>query len=387
MKRVCLISSSFYPATFYGGPISATWDLSRRLSEKDIQMYISTTNANGISRLNVETNKFIQKDSNLFVKYYHEEVINKFSFAFICGIWSDIKNADIVYIQYLFHYTVLFSLLFCVFQRKRIIICPRGSFSLFTLSNRIPFLKRVWINLLIKPFHRIIEWQASSNLEKNDIKRTFPDASIYVINDAVDFRSFQDFEIFDRVKLLEKYTKTKFKNVSYVFFSMGRLHAIKNFDVLIHAFSLFVKDHKEAKFIIAGGNDGVEYKLRQQILDLELENSVFLIGAINFEDKKILLNNCDYFSLASDFESFGLVVAEALCCGKPVVVSDKTPWKDLQQNQCGILTNNDEISFYKAMLKVIELNYDTKIIKDYVVANYDWSIIVNKFLNFINKKG
>ena len=387
MKRVCLISSSFYPATFYGGPISATWDLSRRLSEKDIQMYISTTNANGISRLNVETNKFIQKDSNLFVKYYHEEVINKFSFAFICGIWSDIKNADIVYIQYLFHYTVLFSLLFCVFQRKRIIICPRGSFSLFTLSNRIPFLKRFWINLLIKPFHRIVEWQASSNLEKNDIKRTFPDASIYVINDGVDFRSFQDFEIFDRVKLLEKYTKTKFENVSYVFFSMGRLHAIKNFDVLIHAFSLFVKDHKEAKFIIAGGNDGVEYKLRQQILDLELENSVFLIGAINFEDKKILLNNCDYFSLASDFESFGLVVAEALCCGKPVVVSDKTPWKDLQQNQCGILTNNDEISFYKAMLKVIELNYDTKIIKDYVVANYDWSIIVNKFLNFINKKG
>ena len=32
--RICLVSSSFYPATFYGGPISATWDLSRKLSEK-----------------------------------------------------------------------------------------------------------------------------------------------------------------------------------------------------------------------------------------------------------------------------------------------------------------------------------------------------------------
>ena len=37
--RVCLVSSSFYPAIFYGGPISSTWDLSRKLADKDIKMY------------------------------------------------------------------------------------------------------------------------------------------------------------------------------------------------------------------------------------------------------------------------------------------------------------------------------------------------------------
>ena len=45
--RICLVSSSFYPATFYGGPISATWDLSKKLAENDVEMYVSTTNANG----------------------------------------------------------------------------------------------------------------------------------------------------------------------------------------------------------------------------------------------------------------------------------------------------------------------------------------------------
>ena len=43
------------------------------------------------------------------------------------GIWFDIKKADVVYIQYLFHYTVLFSLFFSLIQRKKIIIAPRGS--------------------------------------------------------------------------------------------------------------------------------------------------------------------------------------------------------------------------------------------------------------------
>ena len=55
--RVCLVSSSFYPATFYGGPVSATWDLSKKLAEKGIEVYVSTTNANGCQKLAVERNK------------------------------------------------------------------------------------------------------------------------------------------------------------------------------------------------------------------------------------------------------------------------------------------------------------------------------------------
>ena len=383
--RICLVSSSFYPATFYGGPISATWDLSKKLSEKDIEIYVSTTNANGISRLDVEKNRFIRQGKNFFVKYYYEEVINRFSFAFIFGIWSDIKHADMVYIQYLFHYTVLFSLLFGILQRKRVVLCPRGSFSSFTLSNRMPLIKAFWINLFVKPFYRLIQWQASSKLEECDIKRILPDARVDIINDGVDFASFQDFQIYDKITLLEKYTEIKFEYISNVFFSMGRLHTIKAFDVLIHAFSLFVKEYKDAKLIIAGGDDGEEANLRQQIINLNLEYSVFLIGAIGFDDKKILFNNCDYFSLASNFESFGIVVAEALCCGKPIVLSNKTPWKDLQQNHCGILVNNNNISFYKAFLEVVKQKYDPKVIKNYVVSNYDWSIIANRFLDFINK--
>ena len=167
---------------------------------------------------------------------------------------------------------------------------------------------------------------------------------------------------------------------------MGRLHAIKAFDVLIDAFSLFLKEEKNAKLIIAGGDNGEGERLKQQIIDLKLQDSVFLIGDIGFRDKKTLLNNCDYFTLASEFESFGIVIVEALSCGKPIVLSNKTPWRDLEKNKCGILVDNEKGSLSNAFSKIIKLKYDNQSIKDYVKSNYDWSIVADRFLASIKNK-
>ena len=120
--KICLVSSSFYPATFYGGPISATWDLSKKLAKKGIEVYVWTTNANGFEKLNVETNKFIKKEENLFVKYYNEQAINKFSFKFLFGVLFDIRRSDIVYIQYIFHYTSVLALFYSwILGKKRLV--------------------------------------------------------------------------------------------------------------------------------------------------------------------------------------------------------------------------------------------------------------------------
>jgi glycosyltransferase involved in cell wall biosynthesis len=381
--KICLVSSSFYPATFYGGPISATWDLSKKLAKKGIEVYVSTTNANGSKTLDIDRNKYLEKEVNVFVKYYHEQIINKLSLSFIFGIWSDIKKTDVVYIQYLFHYTVLFSLLFSVIQHKKIIICPRGSFSEFTLSNKLAFVKNLWLSLFIKPFANQIVWQASSYLEEFDIKKKFPDSTVEIINDGVDFESFQVYQEISKVELVNRYSNSSATKVSNLFFSMGRLHKIKGFDILIDAFHLFLKEDKDAKLIIAGGDDGVGEQLNNQIKKLNIENSVFLIGAIGFDEKKMLLNNCDYFTLASEFESFGIVVAEALSCGLPVVVSDKTPWRDIEINNCGIFAENEKVSFFQAFQKAQNMKHNKEKIKKYVKKNYDWEIIVEKFINCI----
>ena len=385
--RVCLVSSSFYPAIFYGGPISSTWDLSKKLGEKNIEVYVSTTNANGNKRIkDIDTKEHIKQAENVFVRYYHEQLINIFSFSFLFGVFSDIKKSDVVYIQYLFHYTVLFSLLFSVFLGKKIILCPRGSFSSFTLSNKRSWLKRLWLFLFISPLKNKIIWQASSYLEKEDILFYFPKVDVKIIPDGIDVDSFSNSNKMDKKELLKKYANKDFKNVSDVVFSMGRLHKIKRFDILINAFELYLDENKDAKLLIAGADDGVRNALENQIKELKLEDSVFMIGLVNFSQKKELLSNCSFFSLSSDFESFGIVVSEALACGVPVVVSDKTSWKNIERNNCGIFVKNQKEDFCTAFHQIKERNFTSENCKRYVKDNFDWEVVSEKFLNLITKK-
>jgi len=385
--RVCLVSSSFYPAIFYGGPISATWDLSKKIGEKGIEVYVSTTNANGNKKLeNVDVKNHIKQAENVFVRYYHEQIVNLLSLSFLLNIYSDIKKSDVVYIQYLFHYTVAISLLFSWILGRKTVLCPRGSFSSFTLSNDKILWKKLWISIIIKPYANRINWQASSYLEKEDILKCFPNANVNIISDGIDFNSFQNSEKTDSKSLVKKYTDQEFEEVSEVVFSMGRLNKIKGFDVLIDSFSMYVKESPFSKLIIAGADDGVENELLNQIESLGLSDSVFLIGLVDFNQKKELLSNSSVFALCSEFESFGIVVAEALACGLPVLVSDKTAWKDLNKNNCGIFAENRKEDFFRALNQIRLSNFTSENCKDYVKNNFDWEIVSEKFLNLITKK-
>ena len=383
--RVALISSSFYPAFSFGGPIFSTWELSKRLSEKNTDIYVSTTNSNLNKKLHVDTNNFISIKKGLFVKYYNEEIINIFSFSFLKGVLSDIRNSDIVYLQYLFHYTVLISLIYSFFCKKKVILCPRGSFSAYTLNGNNKYLKYLWIIFFIKPFLNMIHWHASSHLEKRDILQMFPKASVSIISDVIDFESLQEGIVkLNKEDLIYNYTGKKFSNISHVFFSMGRLHHIKRFDSLIHAFYKFLKTENNAKLIIAGPDYGVREKLVNQIHELGLIESVFLIGEIDHNQKKNILNNCDYFTLASDFESFGIVILEAISCGLPVVISNNTPWNDIEDNNCGIFTSNKIEDLHNSFKKVIKTEYNHDNIKNYTRLKYNSDVIADQFNDLIN---
>ena len=378
--RVCLVSSSFFPAISYGGPISATWNLSRMLAKKGVEVFVSTTNANGNRRLNnVSRYQHEEIIQNLWVRYYHEEVINLFSFSLLFNIWKDIKQADIVYIQYIFHYSVIVSLLFSWLYNKKVIICPRGSFSSYTLNNKKNILKKFWIKVFITPFLRRIIWHASSDLEKKDIESYFTLSNVIVIHDGIDVSRFNHQELYSPKELIKYFTKIDFKNVSEVICSIGRLHSIKCFDILIDAFSLYLKDYPYSKLIIAGGNDGVEEGLRRQIKDLDLMDSIFLIGEINIDKIPVLLRNSSSFVLASEFESFGIVVAEALASGLPVLVSDKTSWSDIEKYNCGILAKNKKNDLYNGLLKIKSKEFDSINSINYVKNNFDWKFISEKF--------
>ena len=175
------------------------------------------------------------------------------------------KKSNIIYIQYLYSYTVIISLLFALIQFKKVVICPRGSLSEYTLKDKNTILKKFWLFLVVKPFSKRIFWQASSYLEKQDILNYFPDANVQIVSDGVDFDSFQNQNRVGNKELLKKYIDIDYAQVSEILFSMGRLHDIKRFDVLIHAFNIYVNENKNSKLLIAGADDGSKIKIQRLI--------------------------------------------------------------------------------------------------------------------------
>lgn len=98
--------------------------------------------------------------------------------------------------------------------------------------------------------------------------------------------------------------------------SIGRLVAQKDHAALISAFSLLAAEFPDWTLKIIGEGE-MRKSLTQQIRALRLENRVFLPGIVR--DIAHEIARCEFFALASRYESFGLVIAEAMAMGKAAV--------------------------------------------------------------------
>jgi len=135
----------------------------------------------------------------------------------------------------------------------------------------------------------------------------------------------------------------------FIFLSVGSLRSKqKNFDTLIRALALTEK----GVLVIAG--DGVEMpNLKKLANDLKVQERVYFLG--NRKDIPQLLKSADCFVLVSRYESLGIVVLEAMAAGKPIIVSNFGPSKEMIENERnGLFVPINDIRALSNALKRIE---------------------------------
>jgi glycosyltransferase involved in cell wall biosynthesis len=118
---------------------------------------------------------------------------------------------------------------------------------------------------------------------------------------------------------------------------LGRLHPLKGLDLLLDAWAQ-VSQPDEAtgpwQLVIAGPDErGMRQRLENHARSLRLANVSFP-GPLYGEHKNRALAEADLFILPSRSENFGIVVAEALAAGLPVITTKGTPWSEIQ-GKCG----------------------------------------------------
>ncbi|TAE28697.1 MAG: glycosyltransferase [Cytophagales bacterium] len=128
---------------------------------------------------------------------------------------------------------------------------------------------------------------------------------------------------------------------------ISRIHEKKGVDLLLKAYAGIVEQQPQRNFpnlVIAGPGLDTHFgeKLHQFASETPcLQQRVFFTGMLTGLAKWGAFYGCEAFVLPSHQENFGIAVAEAMACGKPVLISNRVNiWREIESGGGGLVTDN-----------------------------------------------
>ena len=116
---------------------------------------------------------------------------------------------------------------------------------------------------------------------------------------------------------------------------VGRIHPSKGVGTLLHAWARVAERHPSWRLRIVGPDNAGHLKLMQKLAHtLNLPRTSF-DGALMGASKWKAYRDASVYALPTQFENFGMTVAESLSMGTPVIVTKGAPWQGLETNHCG----------------------------------------------------
>jgi glycosyltransferase involved in cell wall biosynthesis len=135
--------------------------------------------------------------------------------------------------------------------------------------------------------------------------------------------------------------------------SLGRLHPKKGIDILIEAYAAGIAKYPEWHLVIAGPDEaGEKARLQALAARLKVADRITWTGMLNGSLKWGALAAADMLVMPSHQENFGIVVAEALACKLPVIISDKVNiWREIAERRAGLVCEDTASSTQMALIQ------------------------------------
>lgn len=232
------------------------------------------------------------------------------------------RRFDIVYLNSFF--SPLFSFLPLLISKlllKKVIVGPRGEFSEGALSIKAN-KKQLFIRLYkLFRLHRGVVFQASSTYEAEDIRR--------VLGLDVDIKIAEDIGSQEFAEILPHRMDDR---LNAVFIS--RISPKKN---LLAALEMLQGVQEPVLYHIYGPIEDRDYWAQCDVLisSLPPHIQVEYKGELTPDQVVPTLSVYDLFFMPTKGENYGHVIAEALCAGLPILISDTTPWRNLYEQGIG----------------------------------------------------
>jgi glycosyltransferase involved in cell wall biosynthesis len=348
MKKTILIMVDwFFPGYKAGGPITACYNLAMLLRD-NYRICIFTSDRDlkdSHPYAGISPDTWMELKEDLFVYYASPPRLG----------WANISRQiraigpSCIYLNSMFSfYFTIYPLMLKMMRsiNSRVVLSPRGMLKDTALASK-SLKKNIFLSLM-KFLHvqDHVSFHATDEEEKRDITRTF--------GGTVDVAQVMDVPPAPEQAVIPVAKQAGALKLIFV----GRIHPIKNIHFILQVLRNI---EREIVLTILGPAENEEYTLFCKLLAEELPPNIL----VNFEGEmphqeirgQILQHH--FLVLPTLGENYGHAIVESFCAGRPVIITNRTPWQDLTSKRIGWdLPLNDKEQFLQAIHRAADMQHD-----------------------------
>lgn len=338
--KILIAAQGFFPAKKYGGPPVSIENFCN-LMKDSLESYIVTSDHEFGSNKRLEGIKEgWQKVGYANVIYLSEKQKNSTVFEKII----DSIKPDWIYLNSLFDAANVLPFLEIANKKHiKVLLAPRGELCSGAFKKKYKKLPYI-MYLRSRGWLRNIYYQSTSEEETHAIIKYLHSETekIYFLTNIPSLPNCE----------CEHHEKAAGQG-KFIFLS--RIHPKKN---LIGAIKYFCNIQGNVAFDIYGPMEDKAYwnECQKEIDKLPANIKVNYCGLVSHDEIHQVFSQYDAFVFPTFSENYGHVIAESLFSKTPVIISDNTPWTDVNQNNAGFsFPLKNEESFTGAIQKIVDL--------------------------------
>lgn len=378
-KKILVLNGQYLPGYKGGGPIQSCVNMIENLSNK-FEFYVLTADRDFKSDVqyeNIKINDWNQVGAaNVFYMTPDRQTIKGFNEFF------NSLDFDIMYLNGFFSpiFTIKPLILKWLgkLKGKKIILTPRGDFTGGCENKKLKKYLYIYFSKLIGLYSGLI-WHATSELEEKDIRKKFKNSKIFTVPNLS--AKYNPKKI-----ILEK----KQGELRLVFIS--RIFPKKNLKFALEILSKIKKGN--IVFDIYGPMEDKSYWYECKKIIKEMPSNIRIKYNGEIEHKYIedIFSKYHAFLFPTLGENYGHVIVESMMASCLPIISDNTPWKELEQKGIGWDIPLDKIDMYIQSIDTLvnmdneEFNNRCNKLKQYLFQMFDNEIVIQKYIDIFNRK-
>lgn len=375
--KIAVLIDWYLPGTKAGGPVRSVYSLINLLKPY-FHFYVVTSNKDlGCVEpyTGIKADELFEKDGVSYYFFSDEQLTRK-------NMLSLLQQIDPALVYLNSFWSFRFSISIVNFWNKGalkapVLLAPRGMLGKGALG--LKSLKKRLFLMLSKSlgWYKAIIFHATQSQEHADIQKKFSCSKILIAPNVNSSPTKENKSV---------------KAVGQLrLFFLSRISEVKNLHFALEVLREIPKEYS-VSYDIFGNIESEAYwnECKNIISTLPANIKVNYKGEIPFHEVQSVISSYHFLLMPTLNENFGHSIVESLLSGCPAIISDQTPWNDLQQNNAGFaISLDDRKKFISAICEAAQLNQQDFATKSknataYISKKIDLQSILTQYKHLFN---